>query len=79
MRLLLYPGLKRSGAALLCCLALTLTTSCAHQNGASQTDTTACLSFEPIYLGEADIAAISDGLARKLAGHNLAWEDLCDA
>lgn len=73
-------GRKRYGGALTLCLAMMLITSCVHRSDEpAASPNSACLIFEPIYLGEPDIAAISADLARKLAAHNLVWRDLCDA
>lgn len=75
-------GRRISAGVLLSCLALMSITSCVHQNGGSQasaTNAVACLAFQPIYLDDVDIAAISLSLAEKIAAHNLIWEYRCGA
>jgi hypothetical protein len=73
-----HNGRSRSRLALPLCLALMSMTSCAHPNGEGGASSSAiCAIFDPIYLAEPDIAAISDDAARSIAAHNAIWEGEC--
>lgn len=54
-------------------LTMSWMTGCAPRSGGDS----ACLAFRPIYLADADIAALSRAAKEKIAAHNRTIEALC--
>lgn len=76
------------GSTALCLSFLTLiwTTGCAPREiainlkgGGEAANAVACAVFDPIYLHESEIAALTRKTREKIAAHNAVFEKLCKA
>lgn len=73
-------GRRLFGAALLTLATLIVMTGCGHLKSDPPAQTVTdlgCIWFQPIYLPEPDIAALSDATKDALAEHNAVYETVC--
>jgi hypothetical protein len=74
-------GRRLSVGALLALATLIATTGCDHLKSERPPQTVTdlgCIWFQPIYLPEPDIAALSDATKDVIAAHNGVWESVCE-
>jgi hypothetical protein len=58
-------------------MTLSSTSGCALLQGGEAAGNADCLAYAPIYLDEADIAALSGPVKRQIATHNRTFEARC--
>lgn len=73
-----WSSARRQSATWLLLLTLSSTSGCALlAGGAPAAGSADCLAYAPIYLDDADIAALSRDARRQIATHNRTYEARC--